>query len=498
MKRLRSLSLVALLVVGTVALAVGPVTGASAGVVSISTTTTPDQPAPGDTVTISTTISNPAAASDNYQLRSVEVRETTADNSTLYNSTDESSTIEPGESTTRDLGVDIEERGEQQFVLHVQVLSGGDVINFERNVTVTAGETDPALSLSGGAVGADGDATFDLSVSNARTGPIRAVTVDLSSTDLQLDEDRRVVSQLDAGAERTLQFSASDVEPGEKTVEAAVSYTTDDGEFKSVTRELTTTADRAENPGEVSLSSVEVSGANGELKVSGQANNGGETNVSGVTVAVEDGKYSLGEAQSSAFVGSLDASSSNGFELDATVPEGASTAAIPLTVNYRLDGREISRTVTVREDFSGSGNITLTGVRTEQVGSQLTVRGSASNLGTSNASAVKVSVGQNELIQPAQSQSSYFVGNVPQSDFKSFQVDARLTGDTNETVAVPVEVSYRVNGQRITKTTTVPYTPRATGAAAEQPQRDSSMPVVLIGGIVLVVVAGGLAYRRYR
>ncbi|ACV47632.1 MULTISPECIES: hypothetical protein [Halomicrobium] len=498
MKRLRSLCLVGLLVVGTVALAVGPVTGASTGVVSISTTTTPDRPAPGDTVTISTTVSNPEAGSSSFQLRSVEVRETTADNSTLYNSTDESSTIEPGESTTRDLGVDIEESGQQQFVLHVQVLSDGDVVNFERNVTVTAGETDPALSLSGGDIGADGDATFDLSVSNARTEPIRAVTVDVSAGDIQFDEDRHVVSQLASGAETTLKLPASDVEPGEKTVEAAVTYTTNDGEFKSVTRELTTTADSAENPGEVSLSGIDVSGADGELQISGQANNAGETNVSGVTVTVEDGPYSLGEAQSSAFVGRLDASTSSDFQLGATVPDDTTTATIPLTVAYRLDGQEVTRTVTVQEDFSSSGKVNLTGVRIEQTGSRLTVRGSASNLGTSNVSAVIVSVGQNERIQPAQSQSSYFAGNVAQSEFKSFQVDARLTGDTNETVSVPVEVSYRVNGQRIDTTTTVPYTPRATGPAAEQSQRDSSVPIVLIGGVVLVVVAGGLGYRRYR
>lgn len=498
MSRLRALALTGLLLVSAVALAAGPVGGAASSVVSIDTSTSPDRPAPGDTVTISTTVSNPAEASDDYQLRSVEVRETTADNSTLYNSSDESTTLSPGESTTRDIAVDVEESGEQTFVLHVQVLSDGDVLNFERNVTVTAGENDPALSLSAGSVGAGGETTFDLAVSNARTDPIRAVTVDLAAPDVQFDEERRVVSQLEAGSEASLQYPASAVTPGEKTVTAEVSYTTSDGEYRTVTRELTTTVDRVDNPGDVSLTGIDVSNSDGGVSISGQANNVGETNVSAVSVSIDDSEYSLGDAQSSAFVGTLGVGSSSEFEIDASVPDGVASATIPLTVSYRVGGQQVNRTVTVREDFGANGNITLTGLRIEQAGEQLTVRGSASNLGTANASAVTVAIGQGDAVEPAQSQSSYFVGTVQESDFKSFQVDARLTGETNETVAVPIEISYRVDGQRITTTRTVSYTPQSPGASAQQSQRDSSIPIALIGAGVLVVLAGAFAYRRYR
>ena len=498
MSRPRALALTALVLVSAVALAAGPVGGAASSVVAIDTSTSPDRPAPGDTVTISTTVTNPEAATDDYQLRSVEVRETTEDNSTLYNESDEETTLSPGESTTRDLAVDIEESGERTFVLHVQVLSGGDVLNFERNVTVTAGQNDPALALSAGSVGSDGEATFGLAVSNARSNPIRAVTVDVDAPGVQFDEERRVVSQLESGAEATLQYPASGVTPGEKTVTADVSYTTSDGEYRTVTRELTTTVDRVENPGDVSLTGIDVSSTDGGVAITGQANNVGETNVSAVAVSIDDSEYSLGDAQSSAFVGTLGVGASSEFDIDATVPDGVATATIPLTVTYRVGGQQVNRTLTVREDFGASGNITLTGLRIEQTGDRLTVRGSASNLGTANASAVTVAVGDGDAVAPAQSQSSYFVGTVQESDFKSFQVDARLTGDTNETVSVPIEISYRVDGQRITTTRPVPYTPQSTGTGVEQPQRDSSIPIALAGALVLVLLAGGLAYRRYR
>jgi len=604
MSRLRSLLLIATVVFGTAAVGVGSVTGAGTGVVTIDTTTTPERPSPGESVTISTTISNPDAGTETYSLRKVSVQESERDNSTVYDTANHDASISAGESVTRDLSVDIEDSGTHTYVLHIQLLAGGEVINLERTVTVTTGQTDPALSLSAGSVGPSGETTFDLSVSNARIEAIRALTVDLTADGVSFDENRRVVSQLGPGSEATLQYPATNVTAGQKSVTANVEYTTSDGEYRSTTRELTATVDRVANPGEVSLSGVTVANTGGELTVSGKVNNVGETPVSSVRVGAA-GNVSLGDAQSSTFAGALAPDGSKPFELVTVVPaageratipldiryrvdgerttrsltvayepgtdsdialtdvavqqvgdqltirgsasnlgqssassvvvsvvdgeavapaeSGAShfagtldesgatpfevaarlaadtnqTVSIPLQVQYQVDGERVTRTMTVAHEPSSDSDIEITGVRVEQAGGRLTIRGSTSNVGTTNASSLVVTVADGARVGPAESESSYFVGAVQQSDFKSFQVDARLTAESNQTISIPLDVRYQVDGQQVAETITVSYTPRTT-TQASQSQRDSSVPVALVGGVALLVLVGGFAYRRYR
>jgi len=604
MSRVRSLLLIATVLFSTAAVAIGPVAGGSASVVTIETTTIPERPAPGESVTISTTIANPKAGTESYSLRKISVQESAQDNSTVYDRSNLDAAISAGQSVTRDLSVDIDESGTQTFVLHIQLLAEGDVINLERTVTVTAGQADPALSLSAAPVGPSGETTFDLRVSNARTTAIRALTVDLESEDISFSEDRRIVSQLGSGSEATLRYPATNVTGGERSVTAHVEYTTSDGEYESTTQELTTTVDRVENPGEVSLSGVEVTNTGDKLTVSGTLNNAGETAVSSVQIAAA-GNASLGDAQSSAFAGALEPDASKAFELAAVVPAsdqettipldiqyrvdgkrttttqtvaynprtdsdialtdveiqqvgerltirgsasnlGQSAAAsvlvsiadseavtpaqsgashfvgslersgttpfevtarltedsdravtVPLTVQYQVDGERVTRTVDIEHEPSADSDIEATGIRVEQTGNRLTVRGSASNVGTTNASSLVVSVADGTDVAPAESESRYFVGSVAQSDFKSFQVDARLTAQTNQTVELPLDVRYRVDGQQVTERITVSYTPSATTVASDS-QHTSSFPVALVGGGVLLVIAAGFAYRRYR
>ena len=602
MTNVRALALVGLVVLSAASVAVGPAAGAP-GVVTISTETAPDRPAPGENVTVTTTITNPEGGSESYSLRNVELRSSEADDSELYDEDGTDTSIGVGETVTRQLAAEVETSGEQTYVLHVQLLSNGQVRNLERTVTVTAGQPDPALSLSAAPVGPSGDTTFRLNVSNPRPDTIRSLTVDLAGDSVSFDEERRIVPQLASGSVATLRYPVSNVSTATRAVTAQVEYTTAAGEFVSTTETLTTTVDRVKNPGNVTLSAVEVRNVGGELRVSGQANNVGgtavssvsvapaddadslgpvqsrtfvgtidasdsrefslavatpesssettipveveylidgerisrtlsvsyepgsngdvslsgveivtrsgettivgsannvgDTNVSSLQISVADGAYSLGDAQSRTFVGSLAPSGSGAFDLAIGLPGDGQSATIPLEVRYRVDGQTVSRSIAVEHQPGSGGDIDLTGLRIEQTGDRLTIRGSTSNLGTTNASAVVVSVGDGETVAPAQSESSYFVGSIDESDFKSFQIDAQLTADTNQTISIPVEVRYRVDGQRVTQTIPVSYTP-TTQAPAGQPQSSSGPPVALLGGGLLAALVGGFAYRRYR
>ena len=496
MSRGRSLALVALLLCSAAAVAVGPASGN--GIVTVSTETAPERPAPGENVTITTTITNPEGGSDTYSVGRIEIRETDADDSKLYNYSDDLTAVDVGETVTRDLSAAVEESGEHTFVVHMQLLSGGQVWNIERTVTVTAGRADPALSLSGQPVGPSGETAFTLNVSNPRSDAIRSLSIDLASDSVTFDEDRRIVSQLGAGQTTTLQFPVSNVDPGTKTVTADVEYTTADGRFVSTTTELGASVDRIENPGNVTLSGVEVRNVGSELRINGQVDNVGGTSVSSVSVAAADEADSLGEVQSRTFIGAIDASGSTAFDLAVATPSESGATTIPVAVSYRVDGERVSQTTSVTYDAGSDRLLELTGVRVETDDNGVTVRGSVSNLGTANASAVVVSAGQNDAVSPANARTTYFVGPLDQSDFKSFRIDARLADNTTGTVSIPVEVSYRSNGQRVTQTIDVTHTLSSGQATAETAQRNSSAPIVPIIGVVLVVIVGALGYYRYR
>lgn len=388
----RALALAALVVAS--ALAVPAVTaGPQGGVISVDTTTSPERPTPDQDATVNVSLANPTD-DESYNVRWVALHNSTDPDSTMYDRIQPTEQLTGGESVAYDLSMPLGETGEHHAVVHIFVDTlHGDTYTFTRNVTVTAVEPHPALSLSTSPVGPNDRTDVSLSVSNGLSEEIRGVSVELSdeNASLTLDEDRRVVSSLSAGSEATVTVPASDVEPGRQTLMAELTYTTASGDYRTVTRELSTTVEPVENP----------------------------------------------------------------------------------------------------------ANLTLTGVSVSESDGSLTIRGSASNLGGGNATGALVAVGQNDAVQPAQSQSRFFVGEVAASDFSSFEVHA--TTSTNGTVTIPLEVSYVVDDTRVTRTTTVTFTPDQPAAGATT-TKQSSLPVppMLAGGALVVVLGGVVGWRRVR
>ncbi|MFC7077216.1 COG1361 family protein [Haloarcula halophila] len=387
----RALLLATLIVAASVSLPAAA--GQQGGVISVETTATPERPTPDQDVTVDVTLSNPTD-DESYNVRWVALHNTTDPDSTMHDRIKPTENLNGGESANYDLTMPVDETGEHHAVAHVFVDTlHGDTYTFTRNVTVTVVQPHPAMSLSTGAVGPDDRTDVSLQLSNGLSEEIRGVSVELEGQNatMTLDEDRRVRSSLQAGNETTMTFPASEVDPGRQTFTATLTYTTESGEYRTVTRSLSTTADPVENP----------------------------------------------------------------------------------------------------------ATLTLTGLRVSQDGDQLTIRGSASNLGGGNATGAMVTVGQSAAVQPAQSQSRFFVGEVPASDFSSFEVQATTTA--NGTVTVPLEVSYVVDDTRVNRTTSVTFTPAQSGTG-EATTRQSSFPVppLAAGGALVVVLFGALGWRRLR
>ncbi len=228
----------------------------------------------------------------------------------------------------------------------------GDQRTVTRELSAVAPEpeaVDPSLDLTADPVGVSGETALSVTVVNPRESPVRAAAVELEADSLELAEDRQLRPRVDGGSEATYTFETGQVTPGEKTVQATLTYTTADGTERRVTEQLSATIERVDNPGNVSLTGLRVTQQSGRLSVRGSASNVGGTNVSGVVVSVADGD-GVGPAQSEArfFVGNVPGGDFTSFEVNGQLrTPNASSVTIPLRVSYVTDGVRTERVVEV-------------------------------------------------------------------------------------------------------------------------------------------------------
>lgn len=137
-------------------------------------------------------------------------------------------------------------------------------------------------------------------------------------------------------------------------------------------------------------------------------------------------------------------------------------------------------------------NITLTNLELTPTATGVEIRGSASNEGGSAANSVKVTVLEGERVGPASSGSSFFVGSVPESDFSAFDVNAVVSG--NETVSIPLRVTFVADGVEVRRTVTLDYTPPA--GPTEPPNAGGGLPLIPIAAVLVVLLAVTVWWRR--
>ncbi|MFB6127322.1 MAG: hypothetical protein ABEJ79_08550 [Halolamina sp.] len=213
-----------------------------------------------------------------------------------------------------------------------------------------------------------------------------------------------------------------------------------------------------------------------------------ELSVAAAGVRVADGRR---------LVGRVDAGARRTFGFDL---RGNTTGTTRVTVVLAYtdgDGtrRELRRTLRTRfRAPANPGDVELTGLSVERTGNRLRVAGSASNVGGDAVESVVVAVDESDRIAPGAENARFFVGQVPASEFATFTVEARLTGDA-AVVTVPLEVTYVVDGVRRTETVAFEYAVPPTPA----PDEGGGPPVTLLGGggvVALVVLAGGWRWAR--
>ena len=369
----------------------------------------------------------------------------------------------------------------------------------------------PAAAASGAFISVNAEATPD------PAPPGSEVTVSTTVENLEADGDRyklqrvelqktrtgngsEVASQnlgrfLGEGESVTVNLSEEFERTGEFDRYVHLKFISNDGRVITMVRPVSVTVEQSHPATSLSADRV---GSSGEADFSLTVANGLPAEVRGLTVELASDDVTLTEDRH--VVSSL--RPGNEATIDVPVRNvSAGTKTVEMRLTYlTADGesRSVTRTLSATVENDGEpAQIDLTGRRISQEGDTVVVRGSAANVGSTNASSVKIAVAEGEDVVPAQNQASFFVGEVKASDYSSFEVHARLTADTNQTVTVPLEVSYSDDGQRITRTVDVAFTPATTpDAAARQSSSGPLVPAIL--GLVVVVVVGGLGWRRYR
>jgi hypothetical protein len=355
------------------ALAVGPDPAtARDGFLVVETTVEPEQPRPGADVTVTATLTNVNASRSEFVLTHAELVDE-ADGGDPDDPLAEEATnqrLDTGERHTVDLTTEFDRTGTRQVYVRLRVRSiGSGVSTLVRPVTVAVREPHPQVSLTTERTVAGAPTNVSVEVSNGLNRSVSSLELTLDSDSLTVDDPRRVLARLDAGANHSFRFAATEPDHGRHAVDARLSYTTANGTRHTVERRLDASFRPPTTPGTVDLTGVEVTRDGDRLTVRGTASNGGDDAVSSVRVAVADGDGVV-PAQSNAryFVGRVEPSEFSSFEVASRLEENVSAVTVPLRVSYVVDGVRRTETVSVRYDVpadadpddSGGGPLPLT------------------------------------------------------------------------------------------------------------------------------------------
>lgn len=279
-------------------------------------------------------------------------------------------------------------------------------------------------------------------------------------------------------------------EPGQKNLSIRLRLQTNRGDPVTIVRPVTVTV-RDSHP-EVALRAGRVNRAD-ETGLNLTVANGLDEPIRSVSMRLRGDGLTVADPERVRSV--LEAGETATFAFDAA-DATVGDATVRLRLGYTAPDGE--RRV-LRRDLSLSlqpvrnpANISLTDIDFTAMESGVAIRGSASNPGGQAARSVTVAVAEGENVGPTSGQSSFFVGEVPASDFSAFDVTAQV--ETNETVRIPLEVSFVADGVEVKRTVHVRYDPPNPAPRSSGGGGLPLLPVVLI----LVVVGAAVGWRRYR
>jgi hypothetical protein len=470
-------------------------------------TVAPDRPTTDEPTTVTADIALSAGSNSAVELDRITLRD--GSDERLATASNPGS-LSPGDSLTVDLVTEFADAGRHDLTLVAKGTdSDGATVTVERPVTVVVEDSPPGISVEADLV--EGvRSPIEVTVGNPAVDAVRNVEIAIirgSATD-----DRAFVPTLAAGAEETVNLSARPISTDDD-IAVRVSYTTATGDRQTtVRRENLRIEPLRDDVGidvrPVSDQQVDAGGGAGGLgDLIGGGGGGlqqGDSQEEGALTEVEVAVTNFGNAaiegavvEPSAdqalprqFVGDLEPGETETVTVDlSNVPP----ADVDVAVSYRLD-REERRSTTTYAHRPETAAITLTGVDMEREDDRLLISGNAGNTGDAEVTGVVVAVGEAEGITPAYPQRDYFIGTVGGSEFAPFELTAAI--DENATT-VPVEVTYRVDGEPRTEQVDLPV---ETDSEGDDSGFFGTLSPLAVGGALgaSALVGGALLVPLYR
>ncbi|AAV45307.1 unknown [Haloarcula marismortui ATCC 43049] len=482
--------LACLVIVGSLPLSVaGASVNASISTVDVS----PSSPAPGETVTFDTTVRNLESSDAPLEINDIAIRKSGGRGITEYERVSDLGSISPGSTLEVPLTASFDSAGSKDLrvIVYGRDRKTGDNIELKYPVQLNVQERHPQMDITADDSVAGVESTGEVTVANGLDTQITNVEIVVEGDGVKVTNSLTVRSSVAENGSITAPFRFRPESAGEHSLTATISYTVDGDTTRSTTRTTVIDSDPLRNSVELDTTAVG-SGTDRALRVA--VSNGANAPLSDVMISATSENASFQRV----LLENISASTTRQVRLNATMDEPR--ADVTVTANYEL-GTETEQMTTETTLRSVPGTIDLTGLDVIRQGGRLQISGSASNVGSTDADSVLVSVVNTESVTPATPNRDYFVGTVPASDFVSFDVYAQTTGNVT---SVPLEVTYLVDDTRKRQTFDVDID--RMGASAQQAGQDddsgggdqnSMLPVFIAGGLALLVVVGVLV-RRYR
>ena len=476
----RSLLLAVLLAVSVLAPAVSLVAdGQSASVAIADVTTAPEQPNPGETFRVRTTVTNGQSAPGAFEITDVYVRR--AGSAREFARVEDVGGVQPGGSLTVPLPMSLDDAGTYDLRVYVVGELNGTRTRLQYPLLVSVRESGPQLLVETNETVVGADSTARVTVVNAGETPVSTLRLSVGGENVTVDSPNRILTGLAAGEQRTLDVTVTPTDAG-ATLQTALSYTSEAGDARTV--RSTTPVEPAPLERDVALEArLLAAGADPPIGVT--VRNFGNAPLEDVAVSI----IADGTVVARRTAPDVAADAERDLRVNVTdVPTGP----VDVRVAYETAGTQASERTTLQYR-SNPGRVAVTGVDYEVEDGTVFVSGSVANVGLTDVNGVVVRVVPAPGVDPVRPYPDYFVGTVPASDFATFDLSAAVAEDVD---AVPVEVRYLVQGEQRVVTTNVSVADRP----APVPAASGGPSTVVLGagalGVLAVVTVTVYLYRR--
>ncbi|MFB6219698.1 MAG: hypothetical protein ABEH77_11105 [Halobacteriaceae archaeon] len=489
MTRLPAVILAVALVASTTAVA----PAAAEGFVSVSTTVTPTDPVPEEEFTITANVSNADDTDTGYDIEELEVRRGRDADSDLVAERGVTARVNPGQSTTLDIGVALNETGTHTVYLHLTLdTAGGGDRTVVQPVTVQVHQPHPQMEVSTAQAPAGEEQTLTVAVANGLDSSLRNVELEVAGEGISARNPRRVSATVESGDDKPYEFQVTPDAERVQDVVVTVEYTID-GDRRNVTRTLaadfSVPAGTSQHPQLTVSTDAQPPGEEQTLTVA--VANGLQESIRNVEVAVDSDTVAVRNPRRAA--ATVDSGDETPFEFRVT-PESNTVHDVTVSVQYTLGDQRRNFTRTLATDFS----VTTGGSEHPQVG----IRAESAAPGEPRTTTVTLSNGLDSAVRNVEllvggdrvtfNDNRRVTAAVAAGESQAFEFSA--TPETATTLPVEVTVRYTLDGERRGVTRRLDTDFSIDDEPSERPQLELSVAEAIPGATrpVNVTVANGL------